>query len=72
METQSKIRKKLFTVVEQACHEIRGFRNLYEQLDDKVRLSGQSLSTLKNYVRKQALGYICCYAKHILVFDLYS
>lgn len=54
METQSKIRKKTFTVVEQACHEIRGFRNLYEQLDDKVRLSGQSLSTLKNYARKLA------------------
>jgi integrase/recombinase XerD len=54
METQSKIRKKSFTVVEQACHEIRGFRNLYEQLDDKVRLSGQSLSTLKNYARKLA------------------
>ena len=54
METQSKLRKKSFTIVEQACHEIRGFRNLYEQLDDKVRLSGQSSSTLNNYARKLA------------------
>jgi site-specific recombinase XerD len=54
METQSKVRKKSFTVVEEACHEIRGFRNLLDQLDDKVRLSGQSMSTLKNYSRKLA------------------
>lgn len=54
MQTQSKIRKKTFTVVEEACHEIRGFRNLMDQLDDKVRLSGQSMSTLKNYSRKLA------------------
>lgn len=54
METQSKIRKKTFTVVQEACHEIRGFRNLMDQMDDKVRLSGQSMSTLKNYTRKLA------------------
>jgi integrase/recombinase XerD len=54
MVTQSKVRKKSFTVVEEACHEIRGFRNLLDQLDDKVRLSGQSMSTLKNYSRKLA------------------
>ena len=54
METQSKVRKKTFTIVEEACHEIRGFRNLMDQLDDKVRLSGQSMSTLKNYSRKLA------------------
>jgi integrase/recombinase XerD len=49
-----KIRKKTFTIVEQACHNVRGFRNLYQQLDDKVRLSGQSVSTLNNYARKLA------------------
>lgn len=48
------LRKKTFTIVEQACHEIRGFRNLLQELDDKVRLSGQSESTLKNYARKLA------------------
>ena len=54
MKTQSKLRKKAFTVVEQACHQIRGFRKLYEELDDKVRLSGHSHSTLNNYARKLA------------------
>jgi hypothetical protein len=34
MGTQSKLRKKSFTLVEQACHEVRGFRKLYEELDD--------------------------------------
>jgi integrase/recombinase XerD len=54
MSIPSKLRKKSFTIVEQACHEIRGFRNLYQELDDKVRLSGQSTSTLSNYARKLA------------------
>jgi integrase len=54
MDTQSKLRKKSFTIVEQACHQVRGFRNLYQELDDKVRLSGQSVSTLNNYARKLA------------------
>ncbi len=54
MKTQSKLRKKAFTFVKQACHQIRGFKRLYEELDDKVRLSGQSHSTLTNYARKLA------------------
>jgi integrase/recombinase XerD len=54
MKAQSKLRKKSFTVVEQACHQIRGFKKLYEELDDKVRLSGHSASTLTNYARKMA------------------
>lgn len=54
MKTQSKLVKKSFTVVEQACHQVRGFRKLYEELDDKVRLSGHSQSTLTNYARKLA------------------
>jgi len=54
METPAKLWKKSFTIVEQACHQVRGFRNLYEELDDKVRLSGQSSSTLSNYARKLA------------------
>lgn len=54
MKTQSKLRKKSFTVVEQACHQVRGFKKLYEELDDKVRLSGHSTSTLTNYARKLA------------------
>lgn len=54
MKLHPKLRKKSFTIVEQACHEIKGFRNLYQELDDKVRLSGQSTSTLYNYSRKIA------------------
>jgi integrase/recombinase XerD len=54
MKTQPKLRKKSFTIVEQAIHQVRGFRNLYQELDDKVRLSGQSPSTLTNYARKLA------------------
>jgi site-specific recombinase XerD len=54
METQPKLRKKSFTLVEQACQQVRGFRKLYDELDDKVRLSGQSPSTLRNYGRKLA------------------
>jgi hypothetical protein len=46
--------KKSFTIVEQACHEVRGFRKMYEELYDKVRLSGQSSGTLSNYTRKPA------------------
>jgi site-specific recombinase XerD len=55
MNIPSNLKKKSFTIVDQACQEIRGFRNLYQQLDDKVRLSGHSTSTLSNYARKLAL-----------------
>lgn len=54
MKTQPKLRKKSFTIVEQAIHQVRGFRNLYQELDDKIRLSGQSKSTLTSYGRKLA------------------
>lgn len=54
MENLTKLRKKSFTIVERACHEVRGFRGLLQDLDDKVRLSGHSLSTLKSYSRKLA------------------
>jgi len=36
----TKLSKKTFTIVEQACHEIRGFQKLIQEMDDKVRLSG--------------------------------
>jgi site-specific recombinase XerD len=50
----TKLRKKTFTIVEQACHEIHGFRKLFQELQDKIVLSGQSKSTLSNYTRKLA------------------
>jgi len=51
---KSKLRRRTFTIVEQACHEIHGFRKLYDELQDKILLSGQSKSTLTNYARKVA------------------
>ena len=54
MEALPKLRKKTFTLVDQAIHQVHGFRSLYQELDDKVRLSGQSPGTLKNYARKLA------------------
>jgi len=50
----TKLRKKRFTIIEQAMHKVHGFRNIYQQLDDKMRLSGHSDSTLSNYARKLA------------------
>jgi site-specific recombinase XerD len=50
----SKLQKKSFTIVEQACHNIPGFRKLYDELQQKMVLSGQSMSTLSNYARKIA------------------
>lgn len=49
-----KLQKKTFTIVEQACHEIHGFSKLYQELQDKIALSGHSKSTLSNYTRKLA------------------
>ena len=51
---KSKLQKRTITIVEQACHEIHGFRKLYDELRDKILLSGQSKSTLTNYARKVA------------------
>ena len=51
---KSKLQKRTFTTVEQACHEIQGFKKLYGELQDKIVLSGQSKSTLTNYGRKLA------------------
>ena len=55
MENEApKLRKRTITIVEQACHEISGFRKLYEELQQKMILSGQCTSTLSNYARKLA------------------
>ncbi len=54
MRTLSKIKEKSITLVEKACLEVHGFREIYEELDDRIHLSGQSESTLKNYARKLA------------------
>ena len=55
MNSPTKSDQGFLTIVEHACQEIRGFKKLYKKLDDKVRLSGHSMSTLNNYSRKLAL-----------------
>ena len=44
---KSKLRKRTFTIVEQACHEVHGFQKLYGELQDKIVLSGQSYPPYK-------------------------
>jgi site-specific recombinase XerD len=53
-QTETKLRKKSFTIIEQAIAQVKGFGELYQEFDDKIRISGQSSSTLRNYARKVA------------------
>jgi integrase/recombinase XerD len=57
METQTKLVKKSVSVVDQACDKVKGFRDLLREMEDKMRLSDLSRSTLVNYSR--TLGQIC-------------
>ncbi|MCX6262445.1 MAG: tyrosine-type recombinase/integrase, partial [Bacteroidia bacterium] len=54
METQTKLRKKSLTMVEEAIAQVKGFKELYQQFEDKVLVSGNSSSALRNYSRKVA------------------
>lgn len=54
METQTKLRKKSLTMVEEAIGQVKGFKELYQQFEDKVLISGNSSSALRNYARKVA------------------
>lgn len=54
MRTHPNLRKRSITYIEQACHEVVGFRKLLQELQDKMTLSGHSQSTLNNYSRKLA------------------
>lgn len=54
METQTKLRKKSLTMVEEAIAQVKGFEELYHQFEDKVLISGNSSSALRNYARKVA------------------
>ena len=54
METQTKLRKKRLNVVEQAIMHVKGFKELYQEFEDKVLISGHSSSALRNYSRKVA------------------
>jgi integrase/recombinase XerD len=54
METQTKLRKKSLTMVEEAIRQVKGFKELYQQFEDKVLIFGNSSSALRNYARKVA------------------
>jgi site-specific recombinase XerD len=54
MNTTLKVHKKKFTFAEEACHLIPGFRDLYQQIDDKMRLDGNTTTTFKHYTQKLA------------------
>ena len=55
-QNNSKIFKdeKKETVVTRACREVKGFDQMYQKLEQKVRLSGLSTATLKSYGRSIA------------------
>ncbi len=57
METQSNLVKKSVSVVNQACEKVKGFRDLHREMEDKMRISDLSHSTLVNY--GHALGQVC-------------
>jgi len=49
------MRKKSFTIVEQATIAVPGFEEVIKRMSNQVTLKGQSDSTLKNYIRRIAL-----------------
>jgi site-specific recombinase XerD len=54
METQTKLRKKSLTMVEEAILQVKGFKELYQAFEDKIVTLDHSSSALKNYSRKVA------------------
>jgi integrase/recombinase XerD len=56
METQTKTKlgKKSLTIVERAITQVKGFKELYQEFEDKILISGQSSSALVNYSRRVA------------------
>jgi integrase/recombinase XerD len=54
--TKPKLRKKTITIVEKACNEVPGFRELYAEFCDKVTLEGKSKGLLTAYGRQ--LGHL--------------
>jgi len=62
MQTKSKHEDPFFTIVEKACRQIPGFKELYHRLERKMSVLGKSHSTLDNYGRHLAhlaLHYNC-------------
>jgi integrase/recombinase XerD len=55
--TKPKLRKKTITIVDRACNEVKGFKQLYEEFCDKITLSDRSKSLLSSYGRR--LAHLC-------------
>lgn len=51
MTTPLKVHKKRLSLAEKASQSIPGFMDLYQQLDDKMRLDGNTPITFKHYSR---------------------
>ncbi len=50
------------TIVKQACNKVRGFEQLYKEMERAISITGKSKSTLTNYARQLAhlaLHYNC-------------
>jgi integrase/recombinase XerD len=54
METSTKVQKNSLPLIVQACKVIPGFTELYQRFDDRIRLSGGSVTTMDHYARKLA------------------
>jgi site-specific recombinase XerD len=62
MSTKQQAKEAFFTIVEQACRQIPGFKELYHRLERKMSVLGKSHSTFDNYGRhlaQLALHYNC-------------
>ena len=46
--------KDYVTIVQQACNKVKGFEQLYKELERAINVSGKSKSTLTNYGRQLA------------------
>ena len=46
--------KDYVTIVQEACNKVRGFEQLYKELERAINVSGKSTSTLTNYGRQLA------------------
>jgi integrase/recombinase XerD len=46
--------KDYVTIVQQACNKVRGFEQLYKEMERSISITGKSKSTLTNYSRQLA------------------
>lgn len=53
-QTKTKLRKKSSKMLNEAIAQVSGFKELYQEFENKVLVSGHSPSALSNYARKVA------------------